>query len=260
MKTGITAEGPNLEADVGTRFGQSGYLLIVDSETLSLEAVPNEEETNGRQHGVQMVILAISHRVDRVITGYISPAAERHLVQNGIRVISGFRGTASAALEHLRNEESSGQMQVNDMEKTGKKEILPVVKKSLKQFSGFLPIMFGVILLIGLFKTFLTREMISGIFTGKLFTDTFLGTCLGSILAGNPINSYVIGKELLDRGVAFFGVTAFITAWVSVGVLHLPLEMAALGKRFTLVRNSLAFIFSMVVALLTAGTFYLIRG
>lgn len=260
MKIGIAAEGPNLESEVGRRFGQSRYLLIVDSKTSSLEAILNKEEINGRQHGIQMVVLSISHRVEAVITGYLSPTAEKHLVKNNISVISGFRGTAAAALEEFRGDKSSFQDQVKGMGKKDKKEILPALKKSLKQFAGLLPVMFGVILLIGLFKTFLTSELITGIFTGKLLTDTFLGSCLGSILAGNPINSYMIGKELLDRGVTFFGVTAFMTAWVSVGILHLPLEMAALGKRFTLTRNSLAFILSMLIAFFTAGTFYLIRG
>ncbi|MGD9161413.1 MAG: NifB/NifX family molybdenum-iron cluster-binding protein [Desulfobacteraceae bacterium] len=260
MKIGISAEGPDLEAEVGRRFGQSGYLIIVDSETGSLEAIQNESEENGRQQGIQMVILAISHKVETVITGYISPTAEKYLGRNGIRVISGFRGSASDALEDFRSDETSSQEQVNGMEKTEKKEFFPAVQKSLKQFAGLLPVMFGVILLIGLFKTFLTRELISGIFTGKTLTDTFLGSCLGSVLAGNPINSYMIGKELLDSGVTFFGVAAFMTAWVSVGLLHLPLEMAALGKRFTLNRNAVTFIFSMLVAFFTAGTFYLIRS
>ena len=142
---------------------------------------------------------------------------------------------------------------------TDKKKLLPAIKKSLKQFAGLLPVMMGVVLLIGLFKTFLTRELISGLFTGNSITDTFLGSCLGSILVGNPINSYVIGKELLDRGVTLFGVTAFMTAWVTVGIVHLPLEMTALGKSFTLKRNLLAFVFSILIALLTAGAFYLIK-
>ena len=259
MKIGITADGPNLEAEVGRRFGQSGYLLIVDSDIRSVEAVPNKEEISGRPHGIQMVILAISHKIETVITGYISPTAEKYLIQNGIKVISGFRGVASTALDDFRSEKSSGQERVEETE-IPKKELFSVVQKSLKQFAGLLPIMFGVIVLIGLLKTFLTRELISGIFTGKTVTDTFLGSFLGSILAGNPINSYMIGKELLDHGVTLFGVTAFMTSWVSVGLVHLPIEMAALGKRFTLSRNALAFIFSMLVAFFTAGSFYLIRG
>jgi len=41
--------------------------------------------------------------------------------------------------------------------------------------------------------------------------DTLLGTGLGSILAGNPLNSYVTGGEMLEKGVSLFAVTAFIT-------------------------------------------------
>ncbi len=57
MKIGITAEGPNLDAELGRRFGQSGYLLIVDSETLSIEVIHNEAEGKVRHHGLQMVVL-----------------------------------------------------------------------------------------------------------------------------------------------------------------------------------------------------------
>ena len=67
MKIGITADGPDTGAMVERRFGLARYLLIVDSETLSVEAIHNEEEISGRQHGIQMVILAISQKVEMII-------------------------------------------------------------------------------------------------------------------------------------------------------------------------------------------------
>jgi predicted Fe-Mo cluster-binding NifX family protein len=261
MKIGITAEGPDLEARVGHRFGLSKYLLIVDSETLSMEAVPNEGAVSGEHSGIQMIILAISHQVETLITGYLSPTVEGHLIKNGIKVIHGFKGNASTALEAVRAGQSfHDTFQDDNKGKAVKREFFPTLKRSMKQFAGLLPVMGGVVLLIGLFKTFLTREMISGFFLGRGLPDAFFGTCLGSLLAGNPINSYLIGGELLDRGVTLFGVTAFITAWVSVGLLQLPAEMAALGKLFALARNGLSFLFSIVMSLLTAGLFYLIMG
>ncbi len=260
MKTGITAEGPGLDSKISSRFGQSEYLLVWDSETRSIEVIHNKTEEYGRQQGMQMVILALSHKIGTVLTGYISPNAEKYLEQNGIKVVSGISGSASLALENFRQDEQDIKGHKGPDKKPEKKDILSALKKSFKQFSGLLPVMFGVVLLIGLFKTFLTRELISGFFTGKIIPDTFLGSCLGSILAGNPINSYVIGKELLDRGVSFFGVTAFMTAWVTVGLVHLPMEITALGKNFTLKRNLLAFIFSLLTAFFTAGTYYLVKG
>ncbi len=80
---------------------------------------------------------------------------------------------------------------------------------------------------------------------------------MGSILAGNPINSYVIGKNLLDIGIGLSGVTALLLTWVSVGLIQLPVESKALGIRFALVRNiagfMVAIIMSFVIVWFTGG-------
>jgi len=81
--------------------------------------------------------------------------------------------------------------------------------------------------------------------------DPFVGAVFGSILAGNPINSYIIGGELLRNGVSLFAVTAFIVAWVTVGVIQFPAESMMLGKRFAAVRNLTSFILCIIIAVVT---------
>jgi len=126
--------------------------------------------------------------------------------------------------------------------------------KAIKSFGASLPVLIGVILLIGLFKSYIPSKLISSVFTGEIFRDTFLGSTIGSILAGNPITSYIIGGELLKEGVSLFAVTAFIIAWVTVGIIQLPAEASILGKRFALIRNILSFLFSILVAIVTVLT------
>ena len=126
--------------------------------------------------------------------------------------------------------------------------------KAFKSFGTNLPVLISVILLIGLFKVYIPSKLISSIFTGELFRDTFFGSMIGSISAGNPITSYIIGGELLKEGVSLFAVTAFITAWVTVGIIQLPAEASILGKRFALMRNTLSFLFSILVAITTVLT------
>ncbi|MEJ2267866.1 MAG: hypothetical protein P8X70_02205, partial [Nanoarchaeota archaeon] len=75
----------------------------------------------------------------------------------------------------------------------------------------------------------------------------------GSISAGSPITSYIIGGELLKRGTSLIPVTAFIVAWVTVGIIQIPIESKTLGKKFTILRNSLAFISAIIVALITTA-------
>ncbi|HEC95325.1 MAG TPA: hypothetical protein ENI45_05100 [Thermoplasmatales archaeon] len=117
-----------------------------------------------------------------------------------------------------------------------------------------IPVLLGVVLLMGLFKTYVTSQMITSAFAGELFRDTLLGSVMGSILTGNPITSYIIGGELLKSGISLFAVTAFIVAWVTVGVVQLPAEAAILGKRFALARNGLSFLSAVLVSIATVLT------
>ena len=83
--------------------------------------------------------------------------------------------------------------------------------------------------------------------------DSFIGSALGSILAGHPITSYIIGGELLEQGISLIAVTAFLVTWVTVGLVQLPVESALLGKKFAITRNITAFLFAILVAIITAA-------
>ena len=143
--------------------------------------------------------------------------------------------------------------------KKDEKNIVTSFYKTFRSFTKELPILFGVILLLGLFKTFVTAQMITSVFTGNLSGDTVIGALIGSISAGNAIMSYIIGGELLKDGVSLFAVTAFIIAWVTVGLVQLPAEVAILGKRFAIFRNILIFIFAIFVSIATVMTLMVIR-
>ena len=126
--------------------------------------------------------------------------------------------------------------------------------KALKSFGSTLPMLLSIVLLIGLFKTFVTAEMIATVFTGNMLTDPLFGAGIGSISAGNPITSYIIGGELIKEDVSLFAVTAFMVAWVTVGFVQFPAEAKILGKKFAIIRNLLNFIFSILIALATVLT------
>ena len=114
-------------------------------------------------------------------------------------------------------------------------------------------------MLLGLFKIYITPELLSSVFTGNLFRDTVLGSVIGSISAGNPITSYIIGGELLKEGVSLSAATAFIVTWVTVGLVQLPAEASILGKRFALARNILSFILAIFVSIATVTTLMIIQ-
>ncbi|MFH1786830.1 MAG: hypothetical protein ABH829_04235 [archaeon] len=116
-----------------------------------------------------------------------------------------------------------------------------------------LPVLVGVVLLVSLANALIPKSAYGKVFGHSLLADSVIGSAAGSILAGNPVTSYVIGGELLGQGVSLVAVTAFIVAWVTVGVVTLPAESIMLGKKFALTRNLCSFILSIAVALVTAG-------
>ena len=131
------------------------------------------------------------------------------------------------------------------------KEIRESGIKVWNSFKNVMPILTGVLLLVALFVKIVPKEIFAGLFTGNAVIDPFVGAVFGSILAGNPINSYIIGGELLRNGVSLFAVTAFIVAWVTVGVIQFPAESMMLGKRFAAVRNLTSFILCIIIAVVT---------
>lgn len=256
MKIAISAEGPDLTAQVGHRFGTSPYLIIVDTQTMAFEAISNPSAGSQGGAGVMAVVLSINKEVDAVLSGYCSPMTTRYLSENGIEVLTAIRATAADAVEQYKKRELYDTGEALRKVKPRKTQVdrsalVQTLKSSTRQFVYLVPIFMAVILSIGLFTTFISEEILSSIFSGNPALDTLWGALFGSILAGNPINSYVIGGELLEYGVSLFAVSAFITAWVTVGLVQLPAEIASFGKKFALVRNAVAFVMSLGIAALT---------
>jgi uncharacterized membrane protein YraQ (UPF0718 family) len=125
--------------------------------------------------------------------------------------------------------------------------------KAAKGIYKSLPVLIGVILLISLSNSLIPKSFYKVLFGNIPILDSFVGAVTGSILAGNPLTSYIIGGELLKQGIGLIAVTAFLVAWVTVGLVQLPAEAMLLGKKFAITRNLTAFIFSIIVAIITAG-------
>jgi uncharacterized membrane protein YraQ (UPF0718 family) len=140
-----------------------------------------------------------------------------------------------------------------------KPSFIQVLKKAASIFILMSPMLLGVIGLVGIMQVYLTPEMLSSAFGNGMFIDTVVGTFAGAISSGNPAISYVVGGELLEEGTSLYAVTAFILSWVTLGFIQLPAEAAALGFRFTLYRNLLSLIATVVIAIATVETIGFIK-
>lgn len=133
------------------------------------------------------------------------------------------------------------------------KSVKESARKSARVLWRSTPILIGVVLLVSLANTLIPKSAYALVFRKIILIDSFIGSALGSILAGNPVTSYVLGGEMLSQGVSLVAVTAFLVAWVTVGVVQLPAEAILLGKRFAITRNITAFLLAIVVAVLTVA-------
>ena len=136
--------------------------------------------------------------------------------------------------------------------------IKEALKKTGRQLRTIAPILLGVLLLVSLLQITISKETYAELFSHNKLVDAFTGSIAGSIFAGNPITSYVIGGELLKQGISLIAVTSFILSWVTVGLVMLPIEMKTLGKKFTIIRNASAFVISLFITFVTVAIYNLL--
>ena len=123
-----------------------------------------------------------------------------------------------------------------------------------RAFRKSLSILVSVLMLLALADTLIPKQAYRRIFTGNELLDPLMGAVIGSFSGGNPITSYIIGGELRQQGIGMLAITAFLVAWVTVGIIQLPAEALMLGKRFAIARNGVSFCLSILIAILTVLT------
>lgn len=107
MKVAVSATGGTLDSQVDPRFGRCQYFVIVDTETMSFEAIQNMSAGSMSGAGIQAAQEIAGRGVGAVITGNIGPNAYQVLSSAGIRILIGASGTVRAAVEMFKR----GQLQ-----------------------------------------------------------------------------------------------------------------------------------------------------
>lgn len=97
MKVAVSATGGGLDAAVDPRFGRCPYFIIVDTDTLEFEAVPNTSQSAPHGAGIQAVHTVASKGAQAVLTGNVGPNAYQALSAAGIQIITGVSGTVREA-------------------------------------------------------------------------------------------------------------------------------------------------------------------
>jgi len=105
MKICVTAVACSLDAQVDPRFGRCPYFVIVDSETMQFEAIPNVALGAMSGAGIQAAQTVASRGVKVLITGNVGPNAFQALSAAGIKVVTGAFGTVRGVIEKYKRGE-----------------------------------------------------------------------------------------------------------------------------------------------------------
>jgi predicted Fe-Mo cluster-binding NifX family protein len=105
MKICVTATADSLDAQIDPRFGRCSYLVIVDSETMQFEAIPNMAAGATGGAGIQAAQTIASKGVKLLITGNVGPNAFGALSAAGIEIVTGAFGAVRDAVEKFKRGE-----------------------------------------------------------------------------------------------------------------------------------------------------------
>ena len=134
---------------------------------------------------------------------------------------------------------------VRDRKKT-KKSLM----KAWKAFENILPQFLGIIILVGILMAVLNPEVISKIIgSSSGWLGVLLASLVGAVTLIPGFIAFPTAALLLQNGAGYMQIGAFVSSLMMVGVVTMPLEMKHFGKRATLLRNALAFVFAFVAAL-----------
>lgn len=124
-----------------------------------------------------------------------------------------------------------------------------VLKKAWKSFENIMPQFLSIILIIGVMLAVLTPEQISK-FLGQDsgIMGVVMAAFIGAVTLIPGFVAFPLASALLHNGAGITQIAAFVSTLMMVGIITIPVEIEYFGKKVTIIRNLLAFIFSFIVA------------
>jgi predicted Fe-Mo cluster-binding NifX family protein len=105
MRICVTSASSDLDAPTDPRFGRCPYFIIVDSENMQFEVVPNVASETMSGAGIQAAQTIAGKGAEVLITGNVGPNAFQALSAAGIRIVTGASGTVREVIEKYKSGE-----------------------------------------------------------------------------------------------------------------------------------------------------------
>jgi len=132
-----------------------------------------------------------------------------------------------------------------------RQKTMKALKISLKSTLKMAPAIIVLLILVGLMMGFFKPETISKLLGEQSgFYGIALASIAGSILMIPSLIAFPLTASLVDSGASIAVAAAFITTLTMIGFVTLPIEIKAMGKKFTLLRNGLSLVIAVAIALI----------
>jgi uncharacterized membrane protein YraQ (UPF0718 family) len=121
--------------------------------------------------------------------------------------------------------------------------------KAWNSFKNILPLLLGVIILIGLILSIFDTKLISRIIGEKSGAlGVLLASAVGSVTLIPGFIAFPTAALLLEGGAGYIQIAAFVQTLMMVGIVTLPMEIKYFNKKVAILRNVLSFVLSIGVA------------
>ena len=129
-------------------------------------------------------------------------------------------------------------------EKTGR-----ALKIALKRLLNILPAFLLMLVLVSVVLYLVPdRYIVQYLGAGNRLTGVLTASLIGSLMLMPGFIVFPLCGILLQQGVPYMVLSAFTTTLMMVGVLTYPIEKAYFGAKVTIIRNSISFVISLIVA------------
>ena len=133
---------------------------------------------------------------------------------------------------------------------------LRALEIALRRFLSILPAFLEMIVLVSVVLALVPPRLLLGLLGGEgRVLGMGIAAVVGSVTVMPGFIAFPLCGILLKRGVPYMVLSAFSTTLMMVGVLSYPVEREYFGPRVTVLRNLLAFLIALAVAVATGLAF-----
>ena len=131
-----------------------------------------------------------------------------------------------------------------------KQKTIKSLKVAFKMGKAMALSIFSIIFLIGLVLAIIPPSNIATFIEGQNPIIATLGSAvLGTITLIPAFIAFPLVGTLVDASVNIVAAVAFLTTLTMVGIVTFPLEKKEFGLKFAITRNTLSFVFALLIAL-----------